>query len=358
MLLAVDEEKDQRLLSAFGASRMMGIQNETNIKSSGEVSSAKKRRQYVLITAAGAAIFTLLILFVPNFSTPYNLFNIISQASIYGTMSLGLAFVLITGGIDISLPAVLAMGSVVGVTYMSATGNWLLGCLLVIGVCLVAGIVNGVSVSVLHMPPMIVTLAMMNIAEGFAKWYTNYESVRGIPEALTAFFKTKIAGFVPMYVIVFILLVAVLHFVLSKTVFGRWLYFIGTNRHVANVSGVPVRLATIGAYLISSLMAGMAGIMLSVQSGCATARMVSPSMLLEVLASAVIGGASDRGGRGTIIGVALGAVVISTTSISLNLLGVQSYPAQVIKGAIIILATILDYRLNNAIAVNTRKRSK
>ena len=112
------------------------------------------------------------------------------------------------------------------------------------------------------------------------------------------------------------------------------------------MSGVPVRAATITAYVISSMMAGIAGIMLSVQSNCATARMASPSMLLEILAAAIIGGASDKGGRGTILGVALGAIVISATSISLNLLGIQPYPAQVIKGLIIILATILDYYTN------------
>lgn len=336
---------------------MSGIQKKTNLTDA-KIPSERKSRNLLtkMVGIAGISLFAALILFVPNFSKPYNLFNVISQASIYGTMSLGLAFVLITSGIDISLPNVLAMGSVVGVTYMSATGNWLIGCLIVIGVCMLAGAVNGISVSIFHMPPMIVTLAMMNIANGFAKWYTNYESVRGIPKELSAFFKVQIAGFIPMYVVVFILLVAVLHFVLSRTVFGRWLYFIGVNRNAAVVSGVPVRFATICAYLISSMMAGIAGIMLSVQSGCATARMVSPSMLTQVLAAAVIGGVSDRGGRGTALGVALGAVVISTTSISLNLMGVQSYPAQVIMGIIMILATVLDYRLNNAIPAGKRKK--
>ncbi len=305
-------------------------------------------RQRVYLALAGVMVFVLLLVFVPNLARPYNLFNIITQASIYGTMSLGLAFVLITGGIDISQPATLAMGSVVGVSYMAQGGNWVVGCLLIFAVCLLAGLIKGVSVAVFHMSPMIVTLAMMKVADGFAKWYTNYESVRGIPPGLSAFFKTRVGGAVPVYAIVFIALVVVLQFVLTKTVFGRWLYFIGTNPRTALVSGVPVKLATVCAYLIASLTAGMAGVMLSVQSASATARMVSPSMLLDVLAAAVIGGASDRGGRGTIIGVALGTVVISTTSIALNLLHVDSYPAQVIKGGIMVLATVLDYRLNAA----------
>lgn len=310
------------------------------------MSDRTMKRQRLLLALAGFMIFVLLLVFVPNLARPYNLFNIITQASIYGTMSLGLAFVLITGGIDISQPATLAMSAVVGVTFMAQSGNWLLGCLLIFAVCLLAGLIKGVSVAVFRMSPMIVTLAMMKVADGFAKWYTNYESVRGIPPALISFFKIRVAGVVPMYAIVFITLVIVLQFVLTKTTFGRWLYFIGINPHTALVSGVPVKLATICAYLIASLTAGMAGIMLSVQSASATARMVSPSMLLDVLAAAVIGGASDRGGRGTVVGVALGTVVISTTSIALNLLRVDSYPAQVIKGGIMVLATILDYRLN------------
>ncbi|MDO4279726.1 MAG: ABC transporter permease [Lachnoclostridium edouardi] len=303
--------------------------------------------QRIAVAFGAAAVYILLIIFIPNFSSSYNLFNIITQASIYGTMSLGLGFVLITGGIDISLPYILAMGSVVGVTFMSRTGNWAAGCLIILAVCLLGGLVNGISVAIFKMSPMIVTLAMMNIADGFSKWYTNYESVRGIPEVLTNFFKNRIGGIVPVYVLVFLSLVLILHFILVKTVLGRWLYFVGTNKNTARVSGVPVSLVTISAYLIGAFMAGIAGIMLSVQSGCATARMVSPSMLTEVLAAAVIGGASDRGGRGTAIGVAIGAIVISTTSISLNLLGIQSYLAQVIKGGIIVLATVLDYRLNN-----------
>lgn len=317
-----------------------------NSNGSKRVGFAQPARQRWYIMLGGIAILVLLILLVPNFSSSYNLFNVITQAAIYGTMSMGLAFVLITGGIDISLPYVMTMGSVVGVTYMARTGNAFVGCLIVIGVCLVAGLINGVSVSVFRMPPMIVTLAMMNIAEGFAKWYTNYESVRGIPKSLSTFFKYKFFDIVPMYIVVFLFIVVILSFVLSKTVFGRWLYHVGINKNAAIVSGIPVRRAIICAYLISALMAGIAGIMLSVQSNSATARMSSPSMLLEVLASAIIGGASDRGGRGTIIGVAIGAIVISATSISLNLLGIKPYPALVIKGAIIIVATILDYRLN------------
>lgn len=334
---------------------MDNIQDKNGGKTTGKMQLSFRTKERIALLAAGAAVYVLLILFVPNFSSAYNQFNIITQAAIYGTMSLGLAFVLITGGIDISLPCVLAMGSVVGVTYMSHSGNWMIGCLIIIAVCMLGGLVSGVSVAVIRMSPMIVTLAMMNVADGFAKWYTNYESVRGVPDVLTDFFKSKIAGIIPMYVVVFLILVGILHFILVKTIFGRWLYFIGTNKHTAQVSGVPVKTVTICAYLIGALMAGIAGIMLSVQSGCATARMVSPSMLMEVLAAAVIGGASDRGGRGTAIGVAVGAIVISTTSITLNLLGVQSYPAQVIKGCIIIFATILDYRLNTTtVKVKTR----
>lgn len=315
-----------------------------NAQATRQIPFATKQR--IVLLFGGIAIFGLLCLVVPNFSTAYNLFNVITQASIYGTMSMGLAFVLITSGIDISLPYVMTMGAVVGVTYIAQTGNGVIGCILIVVVCMLAGLINGISVSTFNMPPMIVTLAMMNIAEGFAKWYTNYESVRGIPKGLSTFFKTRVLDVIPVYAVVFLVIVIILSFVLSKTVYGRWLYCIGTNKNTARVSGVPVRAATITAYVISSMMAGIAGIMLSVQSNCATARMASPSMLLEILAAAIIGGASDKGGRGTILGVALGAIVISATSISLNLLGIQPYPAQVIKGLIIILATILDYYTN------------
>ncbi|MDR1509785.1 MAG: ABC transporter permease [Synergistaceae bacterium] len=307
----------------------------------------KTVRRYLFLFFGGVLVFIILSVSVDKFFTPYNIFNIITQASIYGTMAVGLAFVLITGGIDISLPPVMAAGAVVGITYMSTTGDWLVGCLIVIMVCLLAGLINGVAVAVFNMPPMIVTLAMMSVAQGFATWYTNYDTVIGIPKILTSFFRSYV-WVIPVYSIAFLVIVVVSQFVLGKTVYGRWLYFVGTSRNASVVTGVPVRFTVIIAYLISSLTAALAGIMLSTQIGSAQARMGPQSMVLDILSSAVIGGASDRGGRGTIIGVAIGALIIALTSNVMNLLGLKAYPALVIKGVIIILATFMDYTLNKS----------
>ncbi len=168
--------------------------------------SKKISKQNLLILASTALLFIVLSLTVQNFLTSYNIFNIIIRASIYGTMALGLTFVMITGGIDISLPTVMAAGTVVGVMYMAKTGNSLVGCLLIVLVCLIAGAINAVSITVLNMPPLIVTLATQTVAIGFAVWYTNYLTITGIPRGLLNFFRSYVF-FIPVYAIIFLIII-------------------------------------------------------------------------------------------------------------------------------------------------------
>jgi len=303
--------------------------------------SKKISKQNLFIFISFALLFIVLSLFVPYFLTSYNIFNIIIRASIYGTMALGLTFVMITGGIDISLPTVMTAGTVVGVMHMAKTGNALIGCLLVVLVCLIAGAINAVSITVLNMPPLIVTLATQTVAIGFAVWYTNYLSITGIPKGLLSFFRSYIFS-IPVYAIIFLIIIVIFQFILTKTIYGRWLYFIGQNINTAKVSGVPTSLIISTAYLISALTAAIAGIMLATQIGSAQPAMGRVSMVLDIISSVLIGGVSINGGKGTIIGAALGAVFIALISNVMNLIGLQFYTTLMIKGLIIILAIAFD----------------
>ena len=299
--------------------------------------SKKISKQNLFIFISFALLFIVLSLSVPYFLTSYNIFNIIIRASIYGTMALGLTFVMITGGIDISLPTVMTAGTVVGVMYMARTGNALIGCLLVVLVCLIAGAINAVS----NMPPLIVTLATQTVAIGFAVWYTNYLSITGIPKGLLSFFRSYIFS-IPVYAIIFLIIIVIFQFILTKTVYGRWLYFIGQNINTAKVSGVPTSLIISTAYLISALTAAIAGIMLATQIGSAQPAMGRVSMVLDIISSVLIGGVSINGGKGTIVGAALGAVFIALISNVMNFIGLQFYTTLMIKGLIIILAIAFD----------------
>ncbi|MDD5014054.1 MAG: ABC transporter permease [Atribacterota bacterium] len=303
--------------------------------------SKKISKQNLFIFISIALLFIVLSLTVQNFLTSYNIFNIIIRASIYGTMALGLTFVMITGGIDISLPTVMAAGTVVGVMYMAKTGNGLVGCLLIVLVCLIAGAINAAAITALNMPPLIVTLATQTVAIGFAVWYTNYLTITGIPKGLLSFFRAYIFS-IPVYAIIFLLIIVIFQFILTKTIFGRWLYFIGQNINTAKVSGVPTSLIISMAYLISALTAAIAGIMLATQIGSAQPAMGRVSMVLDIISSVLIGGVSINGGKGTIIGAALGAVFIALISNVMNLIGLQFYTTLMIKGLIIILAIAFD----------------
>jgi len=306
---------------------------------------SKALKQNIIILCSFLLFFFLLAMTVDHFFTPYNIFNIITQASIYGTMAIGLTFVLISGGIDVSLPAVMASGAVVGVTYMASTGNGFLGCLIVIGVCMVFGLINGISVAYFNMPPLIVTLATSTISTGFAVWYSDYLTITGIPRGVTSFFRAYVLG-VPAYVLVFFCIIVVGQFVLAKTVYGRWLYFVGLNKNTSEVTEVPTKRTIATAYVLSSFTAGLAGIMLATQIGSAQAGMGRFSMVLDIVSSAVIGGVSIYGGRGGVLGAAFGALFIALLSNVMNLLGVQFYSTLMLKGSIIILATAFDYVRN------------
>ncbi|MDY7026779.1 MAG: ABC transporter permease [Spirochaetota bacterium] len=307
------------------------------------ISGAAKHSIFILCSVL--LLFSILAITVDHFFTAYNIFNIITQASIYGTMAIGLTFVLISGGIDVSLPAVMASGAVVGVTYMANTGNGFIGCLIVLGVCLIFGLINGVAVAYFNMPPLIVTLATSTISTGFSVWYSNYLTITGIPVGITSFFRSYILG-VPAYVLVFFLIIACSQFLLTKTVYGRWLYFVGLNQHTSEVTEVPTRKTIATAYLISAFTAGLAGIMLATQIGSAQAGMGRFSMVLDIVSSAVIGGVSIYGGRGEVMGAAFGALFIALLSNVMNLLGIQFYSTLMLKGSIIILATAFDYVRN------------
>jgi ribose/xylose/arabinose/galactoside ABC-type transport system permease subunit len=298
-------------------------------------------RQNLIFICAVAVLLLLLSILVQGFLTTYNIFNVIIKASIYGTMAVGITFVLITGGIDISLPAVMTAGAVVGVTYMARTGNPVLGCVIILAVCMFAGLVNGIAVTILNMPPLIVTLATSAIAQGFAVWFTNFSTVTGIPDGLITFFRGYV-WVIPVYAIFFLVIVGLAQFALQRTIYGRWLYFVGINKNAARVSGVPVKFTITIAYVLCSLSAGLAAIMLSTQIGSAQPGMGQQSMVLDIISSAVIGGVSISGGMGTVFGAAIGSVFISLISNIMNLSSVEFYLTEMLKGLIIILATAFD----------------
>ena len=292
----------------------------------------------LVLLVVACAIFAVL---EPRFLSAYNIANIAEQSSALGLMTVGLAVVLLLGGIDLSIPAVMASAAVVGAMVMVATQNPYLGTAAMISVGLLGGAVNGIAVAVLGLVPFAVTLATMTLAGGFAVWMTDGTSIYGMPYQFSLVVMSRVGG-VPLGALAFAAVALGFHWIIRTGMIGRWVFAIGTNRRTARICGVPIRAVELGAYVFSGLTAGLAAILLTARLDSAAAAMGSESVVLDVVAAAVIGGVSIYGGRGTILGAAIGAVFITVVGNGLNLLGFDYFTAIVIKGAIILFAISLD----------------
>jgi ribose transport system permease protein len=242
---------------------------------------------------------------------------------------------------DLSIPSVMAMSAVFGAIAMRDGAHPLVGCLVMVATASVAGCINGYAVAYLKMIPFVVTLAMMTIATGTSIWITNSISVAGIPAAFTDTILTRI-WIVPLPVIFLALVTLAVSFLIRRTVFGRWLYAVGTNERTARVSGIPTARVLFGTYLFSSFFAGLAAILLTARLNSAAATMGNDGVVLDVVSSAVVGGVSIYGGIGSPLGAVLGAIIITMISNSMNMMQVSFFTSLIVKGIVIIAFVALD----------------
>lgn len=314
-----------------------------------DVSPPKQRASFsvsklVFANPVFVLFFAAVLIFAalePKFLSIYNIGNVAEQASSLGLMAVGLSLVLFLGGIDLSIPAVMASAAVVGAMVMVATQNPTLGMAAMIGVGLIGGFVNGMAVAVLGLVPFAVTLATMTLAGGFAVWMTDGTSIYGMPYQFSLSVMSRIGG-IPISFLIFATLTFLMHWIIRTGLIGRWIFAMGTNRRAARICGMPIQAVELGAYIFSGLMAGLTAILLTARLDSAAAAMGSESVVLDVVAATVIGGVSIYGGRGTVLGAAVGALFITTVGNGLNLLGFDYFTAIVVKGAIILFAIALD----------------
>jgi len=293
------------------------------------------RQSVFLLLVIGLVLLSLSV-FVPDFATARNIWNLLVQVAPIGTMAFGISYVMITGGIDVSSPAVMATAAVIGASYMAKTGDLIFGPFLMLIVGAALGAINGFAVAKLRMVALVVTLATMTICTGIAAVWTKGQSVVGLSPAFSTFFNSTTV------LIIFTLLFLTLNFVLARTLYGRWLYLIGTNQNAARMSGLPTVGATFSAYMVSGVCAGVAAIMNTSALSSARPNMGPDTQIVDIVCAAVIGGVAISGGSGKITGVLLGAVLIMMVNNIINLAGVPDYFTSLIKGVIIVLAVGLD----------------
>jgi ribose transport system permease protein len=297
----------------------------------------------------------LLIVFgfwVPNFITANNMLDLVQQISVNAILAFGMTLVILIGGIDLSVGALLAL---VGTTTayiltLGASDQQSIGLLAIavlggLAVAACFGTFNGICAAKAKMPPFIITLAMMLVARGAALRYNQGRPMH-IPDAQTVFLALgngRLFGAIPIPVVVMLILFALAAILLHRTRFGQHLYAIGGNRQAARFTGIPIVRIEIIVYLICSVFAGLAGMIHTSQ--LYSAEPASGVMFeLNAIAAAVVGGTSFTGGRGTMYGTLIGAIIIGILDKGLNQAGVHFSSQYIVKGAVILGAVYLDVR--------------
>jgi ribose/xylose/arabinose/galactoside ABC-type transport system permease subunit len=288
---------------------------------------------FLLLVAASA-------LLSPVFLHPTNILNVLRQISITGIIALGMTFVILTAGIDLSVGSVVALVTVFAASFqrLGLVPVLLVG--LTIGSAL--GLVNGMGVAMGRIPPLIMTLAMMYMGRGLAFMYSGGLPIYGIRPAFIQFGNGFTAG-IPNSVLYFVALLILSIAVLRFTAFGRFVLAIGSNEEAARLAGVRVRRVKVQVYLLSGILSGFAGLIYTGQLGIGVA-LAGLGYELSAIAAVVIGGTSLFGGQGSIFGTFLGAAIIGVTNNLLNLLGIDPLVQDFMKGLIILAAVLINRR--------------
>ena len=298
-------------------------------------------RSNIGIIAVLILIGIVLSIFSDVFLTYDNLISVLRQISNNMFLALGMTFVMILGGIDLSVGSIVAMCGTLTVGLMVTNGIPMIPAI-ALGLLLgtLAGFLNGLVVAIFRVPSFIVTLSMMNVAKGVAYVYSGGRSTR-IMNSVFNEIGTGYLGFIPLPVLYMIILIAVFSILLNKTKFGTYVFAVGGNRESAHLSGVPIKKVEMIVFTMTGFLAAFAGIVLS-------ARMYSgqPSVgegyELDAIAACVLGGVSMSGGVGRVSGTIFGVMVIGIISNGLNLMNVSSYWQLIVKGFIIMIAVLID----------------
>ncbi len=277
-----------------------------------------------------------------KFMSVRNLLNILDQISVLGIMAVGMTLVILIGGIDLAVGSVLALAMMV-MGYVANVHGYPMGVGIAVAliVAAIAGAVSGLLITVFRVPAFIATLAMMSAARGVANMITDGQQIVGFPTWFSLLAYTRFGGFLTLTVAIMIVVFILGWIYLRYTSGGRSLYAIGGNPEVARLAGINVNLFTTGVYVVSGLLAGLAGIVLAMRLDS-----VQPTAgvgyELDTIAAVVIGGTSLTGGKGGIFGTLVGVLIIGVLRNGLNLLGVSPFTQAVVIGVVIALAVAAE----------------
>lgn len=275
----------------------------------------------------------------PQFLSLDNFVNIAISIAVIGILAVGMTFVILTGGIDLSIGSVAALAGVAA-AIISLKFGVAAGFAAALGVGIVCGIFNGMFVAYFRVPPFVVTLAVLTIARGAAFILSEGRSIGNLPENFTRLGKSSVFG-VPVSVLLMLATFATGWFVLKHTTFGRYIYAVGANAEATFLAGVNVKAVTFRVYLLNGLLVGLAAIVLASRLGAGVPN-AGLQYELDVIAAVVVGGTSLSGGRGSVVQTLLGAIFIGVLNNGLNLRGTDPYLQKIWLGVVILLAVLFD----------------
>ena len=299
--------------------------------------------EYIILLLC-AVLFAALAPVTPGLTSSHNFSNLVANLLPLLVVASGQTIVLITGGIDLSVGSVIALTSVSGAFVMNSQNGWLagsplatpaaMGMMWLVGAAV--GFGNGFAVAKLRMPAFIVTLTSMMFFSGLAIFLTKSKSVPGLP---SSFVEVGTRLWITLFLA--IALAGAAHLLLSRTLLGRWIYTVGHNHKTARLAGVPVDATLISAYVLSGLLAASASIIYTARLETGSP-VLGQRLLLDVIGATVIGGTSLFGGKGKIIWTLYGVIFLTLLDNALNLIGLSFFQIMMVKGAVIILAALLD----------------
>jgi len=285
-------------------------------------------------------LFVALAIASPHFLTETNLSSVVRQTAVINIMSLGMTIIIIAGGIDLSVGAILAMSGVLGAMAIEKGAPIPVGILVGVLTGLFWGFVNGLLTTRLRIAPFIVTLGTLGIIRGLTLIITNGLPVHGVPQGFSFLGEGNLLG-VPFVLWVLVVCALATHVILEHTRLGRYAYAIGSNPDAAVYAGVPVGFDTTTVYALGGMLTGLAG-MIEASRLMTGQPAAGNGYELQAIAAVVIGGGSLHGGEGSVVGTLIGAFIMGLLSNGSDLLGVSPYLQQAIIGAVIILAVTVD----------------
>lgn len=280
-----------------------------------------------------------------SFLSIANLFNVIKQITVAGIVGCGMTFVILTGGIDLSVGSIVGLSGAIAAGIMASTGNAVLAVLAALGIGILCGAANGFFVAQCDIPPFIATLGMMTLLRGCVLVYTKGAPISIKVDSYKFIGKGLVAG-IPFPVIVLLVLYLIAHYLLTQTSFGRNVYAFGGNREAARLSGIRVKYTEWMVYIFNGLMSGIAAVVLTARLGSAQSTS-GEGIEMDAIAAVILGGTSLSGGSGFVLPTVVGAMIMGIIDNILTLMNVNPHATNIVKGAVVLIAVLVDKKVKD-----------